>query len=57
MASIFGHGIVGFTLVKVIDQQNLKWLILAAVVSTILPDFDVISFKLGIAYEHPMSLS
>ncbi|MEP5339220.1 MAG: metal-dependent hydrolase [Algibacter sp.] len=54
MASIFGHGIVGFTLAKVIDQQNLKWLIFAAVVSTILPDFDVISFKLGIAYEHPL---
>lgn len=54
MASIFGHGIVGFTLAKVIDTQNLKWLILAAVVSTILPDFDVISFKIGIAYEHPL---
>jgi inner membrane protein len=54
VASIFGHGIVGFTLAKVIDTQNLKWLILAAVVSTILPDFDVISFKIGIAYEHPL---
>lgn len=54
MASIFGHSIVGFTLAKVIDKQNLKWLILAAVVSTILPDFDVVSFKLGIAYKHPL---
>lgn len=54
MASIFGHGIVGFTLAKVIDKQNLKWLIGAATLSTILPDFDVISFKLGIAYEHPL---
>ncbi|MCL4153597.1 UNVERIFIED_CONTAM: hypothetical protein GTU68_061305, partial [Idotea baltica] len=29
-------------------------LVLAAIISTILPDFDVVSFKLGIAYEHPL---
>lgn len=54
MASIFGHGIVGFTLAKVIDNKNLKWLLLAAIFSTILPDFDVVGFRLGIAYEHPL---
>ena len=54
MASIFGHAVVGFTLTKVIDNKNLKWLLLAAIFSTILPDFDVIAFKLGIAYEHPL---
>lgn len=53
MASIFGHGIVGYTLSKVIDRKNLKWLMLAAIISTIIPDADVLSFKLGIAYEHP----
>lgn len=54
MASIFGHGVVGYTLAKVIDKQNTKWLIIAAVFSTILPDFDVITFKLGIPYSHPL---
>ena len=54
MASIFGHSVVGFTLTKVIDNKNLKWLLLAAIFSTILPDFDVVAFKLGIAYEHPL---
>lgn len=54
MASIFGHSVVGFTLAKVIDKHHAKWLIVLAIFSTILPDFDVIGFKLGIPYEHPM---
>ncbi|MEP3838689.1 MAG: metal-dependent hydrolase [Algibacter sp.] len=54
MASIFGHGIVGFTITKVVDNKNLKWLLLAAIFSTILPDFDVVTFKLGIVYQHPL---
>ena len=54
MASIFGHSAVGFTLAKVIDNKNLKWLIIAAIFSTILPDFDVLAFKFGIAYAHPL---
>ncbi|MDB2462975.1 metal-dependent hydrolase [Algibacter sp.] len=54
MASLFGHGIVGYTIAKVIDNKNLKWLLLAAIFSTILPDFDVIAFKFGIAYEDPL---
>ena len=54
MASIFGHSIVGFTLAKIIDKHHAKWLIALAIVSTILPDFDVISFKLGIPYSHPL---
>ncbi len=54
MASFFGHGVLGYTLTKVIDNKNLKWLLLAAIVSAILPDFDVISFKLGIPYAHPL---
>ncbi|WP_406682751.1 metal-dependent hydrolase [Seonamhaeicola sp. MEBiC1930] len=53
MASLFAHGIVGFTLSKVIDNKNLKWLIIAAIFSAIFPDFDVVAFKLGIPYEHP----
>ncbi|MEW4925350.1 metal-dependent hydrolase [Algibacter sp. 2305UL17-15] len=54
MASIFGHSIVGYTLYKVIDNKNLKWLILAAIFSTILPDFDVIGFRMDVPYESPL---
>lgn len=54
MASIFGHSVVGYTLVKVIDKQSMKWLVIAAIFSTILPDFDVIAFNFGIPYSHPM---
>jgi inner membrane protein len=54
MASIFGHSAVAYTLTKLMDNKNLKWLLLAAIISTILPDFDVISFKLGIPYVHPL---
>ena len=54
MASIFGHGVVGFTITKLIGNKQTKWLLLAAIFSAILPDFDVITFKLGIAYQHPL---
>lgn len=54
MASIFGHSVVGITLAKVLDSKNTKWLLLLAILSTILPDFDVVAFKFGIPYEHPM---
>ncbi|WP_142785299.1 metal-dependent hydrolase [Changchengzhania lutea] len=54
MASIFGHSVVGFTLTKIIDSKNTKWLLLAAIFSTVLPDFDVIAFNFGIPYEHPL---
>ncbi len=54
MASIFGHSVVGYTLTKVIDNKNTKWLLLAAIISSILPDVDVIGFKLGIPYSSPL---
>lgn len=54
MASIFGHSVVGYTLTKIIDNKPAKWLLLAAVFSTVLPDFDVIGFKFGIPYSHPL---
>ena len=53
MASIFGHGLVGFTLSKVVDSTSNKILFLLAIVSAILPDIDVIAFKFGIPYAHP----
>ena len=52
MASIFGHGILAFTISKVIDKQDLKLLMLLAIVSSILPDADVLAFSFGIPYEH-----
>ena len=54
MASVFGHGVVGYTLTKVIDSKNAKWLLFAAILSAILPDFDIIAFYFGIPYEHPL---
>lgn len=54
MASVFGHGIVGFTVTKLLDNKNTKWLLLLAILSTILPDADVISFNFGIPYEAPL---
>ncbi|WP_067144695.1 metal-dependent hydrolase [Pseudotamlana agarivorans] len=54
MASIFGHGMVGYTLSKIIDQKDLKWLLLCAIFSAILPDLDVLAFHFGIPYEHAL---
>ena len=52
MASLFGHGILAYTISKVIDKQDLKVLMLLAIVSSILPDADILSFSFGIPYEH-----
>ncbi|MGZ0015447.1 metal-dependent hydrolase [Yeosuana sp. AK3] len=54
MASVFGHSMVGYTVTKLLDNKNTKWLLLLAIISTILPDFDVIAFKFGIPYTHPL---
>ena len=54
MASIFGHAIVGYTLSKTIRTNSLKWLTFAAVCSAVLPDIDVVGFKMGIPYSHPL---
>jgi len=53
MASLFGHGIVGFTVARVIDVKNIKWLVAFAIGSSMLPDLDVITFNFGIPYSHP----
>jgi len=54
MASIFGHGLAAYTITKVIDRKNLRLLVLLAIFSTILPDGDVLAFKLHIPYAHPL---
>ena len=53
MASLFGHGLVGYTLSKVVDSTSSKILFVLAIISAILPDLDVIAFKFGIPYSHP----
>ena len=54
MASIFGHAVVGFTLSKVISNNNSKLLLILAIASTILPDIDVLAFNFDIPYEAPL---
>ncbi|WP_298237427.1 metal-dependent hydrolase [uncultured Algibacter sp.] len=53
MASIFGHGVVAYTFSKILDRHNSKWLLVAAIISSILPDIDVMTFHLGVPYEAP----
>ncbi|MGB1268243.1 MAG: metal-dependent hydrolase [Flavobacteriaceae bacterium] len=52
MASVFGHALVGGTLSKILDKKSSRILYVLAILSAILPDLDVISFKLGYPYEH-----
>ncbi|MFH6772431.1 metal-dependent hydrolase [Gaetbulibacter aestuarii] len=53
MPSIFGNGMVGYTIAKVSQDKNLKILVVAAVLSAMLPDIDVITFAFGIPYGSP----
>lgn len=53
MASLFGHGLVGYTLSKIADSKHNRLLVLLAIVSAILPDIDVLAFHFGIPYLHP----
>jgi len=52
MASVFGHALVGATLSKILDKNQVKLLLVLAMISAILPDIDVLAFKFGYAYEH-----
>ncbi|MBT8327501.1 MAG: metal-dependent hydrolase [Bacteroidia bacterium] len=54
MASLFGHGLVGYTFTKVIDSTSNKVLFLLAIISSILPDLDILAFKFGVPYSHPL---
>ena len=53
MASLFGHGLVAYTITKISDFKATKSLVILAIISSILPDVDVITFNMGIPYEHP----
>lgn len=50
MASLFGHGIVGFTIAKLINNQSTKLLVTLAVCSSILPDLNIIAINFGTPY-------
>ncbi|MFD2915575.1 metal-dependent hydrolase [Psychroserpens luteus] len=54
MASIFGHGLVAYTVAKVVDFKSCKLLVFLAIGSSILPDLDVLGFSFGIDYLHPL---
>lgn len=53
MASVFGHGLVGFTLAKVASSKTSKLLLFLAIGSALLPDVDVLAFNFGLPYTHP----
>jgi len=52
MASVFGHALVGGTISRVLDKSQTRTLLILAMLSSILPDVDVLSFNLGFPYEH-----
>lgn len=55
MATIFSHTAIALAGAVLLGRQRVSTrLLLAAVICTILPDADVIAFKLGIAYAHEL---
>lgn len=54
MASVFGHGLAAFTISKIVKYNSSKILLVLAIASAIIPDLDVIAFKFGIPYLHPL---
>ena len=54
MASIFGHGLIAYTTAKLVDSKSSKILLILAISSAVLPDLDVLAFKFGIDYLHPL---
>lgn len=52
MATIIGHGVLAFTLGKIAPKhEKSSLLVKSAVYSSMLPDLDVIGFRLGVRYE------
>ncbi|MFZ6744354.1 metal-dependent hydrolase [Undibacterium sp. JH2W] len=52
MATILTHPVIPLTLGLILGQKRLPWpLVVTGMLAAILPDLDVIAFKLGIAYE------
>jgi len=51
MASFIGHGLVAFTISKMAKAKVSKRLLTFAIISSIIPDLDVIGYYIGIPYE------
>lgn len=52
MATIIGHGVLAYTFAKVAPKHERSTLLVkSAVYSSMLPDLDVIGFRLGVRYE------
>ena len=51
MASFVGHGVVAYTITKMAKAKVSKSLLITAIISSMLPDADVIGFYIGIPYE------
>jgi len=54
MASIFGHGLVAYTISKLASKASTRKLIFLAIISSILPDIDILAFNFGVPYEAPL---
>jgi inner membrane protein len=54
VATIFGHGLVATLISKSFNQKSNKKLLSLCVFLSVLPDFDVIGFSLGIDYGDPL---
>lgn len=50
MASFLGHFAAGYTITKLLDRKASISLVILALISSWLPDIDVLGFKLGIPY-------
>jgi len=51
MASFIGHGLVAFTISKMAKAKVSKRLLTFAIISSIIPDLDVIGYYIGIPHE------
>lgn len=52
MASAFGHALVGYTVARTGTPQP-RWLLVVLPFCSVLPDIDVIAFRMGIPYGDP----
>ncbi len=53
MATIFGHGLLGYTMGKIGLQRPQVALLTLGIIFTMLPDLDVVGFFNGVSYDSP----
>ena len=55
MASLITHPLVPLVMAAAVGSKAAPWrLVLLGVFLTVLPDVDVVAFRLGVPYEHPL---